>query len=112
MEQGLLFDIDRFSTHDGPGIRAAVFLKGCPLSCQWCHSPESQKNRPELVYQQTRCVQCGKCAAICPEKAITVGDGAVIDRERCKNCFACTEICLSHALRVCGFWRGADDVME
>ena len=70
--RGLIFDIDRFSTHDGPGIRAAVFLKGCPLSCEWCHSPESQKQAEELIYQSSRCLCCGKCVNICPQNAISL----------------------------------------
>ena len=60
MEKGLVMDIDRFSVHDGPGIRGTVFLKGCPLSCKWCHSPESQKNFPELIYQNNQYVMCGE----------------------------------------------------
>ena len=59
MKKGLIFDIDRFAVHDGPGIRAAVFLKGCPLSCKWCHSPESQKHEPEIIYQHNISKLCG-----------------------------------------------------
>jgi len=86
MKKGLIFDIDRFSSHDGPGIRAAVFLKGCPLSCKWCHSPESQKNAPEIIYQKTRCINCRKCAG--------------------------AESCVTHALSICGVWHDAEDILE
>jgi pyruvate formate lyase activating enzyme len=134
MTDGLLFDIDRFSTHDGPGIRAAVFLKGCPLSCKWCHSPESQRNELELIFQQARCTGCGSCVKFCPENAIafvkkngnfqqkqfstepesgaSITDGVSIDRKRCKACFNCVSICASHALRVCGYRQNANELLE
>ena len=113
MKKGLIFDIDRFSSHDGPGIRAAVFLKGCPLSCKWCHSPESQKEIPELIYQNSRCIQCRKCIGLCSEKAISRGENAIIiNRAVCNSCFVCVKSCATHALRICGDWRSADDILE
>jgi pyruvate formate lyase activating enzyme len=113
LKKGLIFDIDRFSAHDGPGIRAAVFLKGCPLSCKWCHSPESQKDTPELIYQKIKCVQCGKCAESCAEKAISFGEsGMIINRERCISCFVCAKSCATHALNICGVWHEANDILE
>jgi pyruvate formate lyase activating enzyme len=93
-----------------------VFLKGCPLSCKWCHSPESQKETPELVYQKIKCVQCRKCAGVCPEKAISETDGEIIitkiTKKLCKSCFACAESCVTHALSICGVWHEADDILE
>ena len=105
--RGLLLDVDRFATHDGPGIRTAVCLKGCSLPCLWCHSPESRSNRPDLPYQQERCTGCGLCLPECPEKALTEGeDGghtfAVLDRDACDGRGACVEVCYRGALRMAG----------
>ncbi|HML45488.1 MAG TPA: glycyl-radical enzyme activating protein [Clostridia bacterium] len=112
---GLVLDIDRFSTHDGPGIRMVVFMKGCPLRCKWCHSPESQANGPDLLYQQSRCRACLHCVSACPEGAISPledGTGIRIDRNRCVRCFACAESCHPHALRVAGTLRTVDEIAE
>jgi len=99
--KGLILDIDRFSVHDGPGIRAAIFLKGCPLACKWCHSPESQKKATEIIFQSSRCSGCEKCA--CEKKTKPEG---------CDSCFACARACPTHALHVCGEWRSPEDVLE
>ena len=82
--QGLVIDIDTFAVHDGPGIRLAVYLKGCPLSCQLCHSPESQAAGQELIFVRDRCVMCGCCAAVCPHSVHVVSDSRHrLVRERC-----------------------------
>ena len=80
--KGVVFDIQRFSVHDGPGIRTTVFLKGCPLQCLWCHNPESQRITPELSFEPELCILCGNCVQACPENAhsLTAGQMAEIDR--------------------------------
>ena len=83
---GTVFDIQRFSLHDGPGIRTIVFLKGCPLSCKWCSNPESQNMRPVIMYKKAECLHCGRCAAACSRKAISFENKAFIDRELCTGC--------------------------
>ena len=91
---GNIFDIQRFCIHDGPGIRTTVFVKGCPLRCQWCHNPESQKKELSLAYYDGKCIACGACAADCPVEAISEGDGIyVIDAATCIDCGACEGSC-------------------
>ncbi|KPK12214.1 MAG: pyruvate formate lyase-activating protein [Myxococcales bacterium SG8_38] len=114
--KGLVFDIQKFSLHDGPGIRTVVFLKGCPLSCLWCSNPEGQGKAPELVYRRDRCIgtaQCGQCMEICLEQAIEVDpSGAVfIDRDRCNGCGDCSHVCPSQALEVSGRWVSVQEVL-
>ena len=104
---GLLLDIDRFASHDGPGIRTAVFLKGCPLLCAWCHSPESRLNHVEILYQDQRCNGCWLCLKVCPEGALTKGirdgcDAVVFDRSKCTGCGACVDVCYPGALKQAG----------
>ena len=104
-QKGVVLDIDRFSTHDGPGIRTSIFLKGCPLSCKWCHSPESQSSEFELLYHKMQCIGCGKCASACPHDVITheiETKGIKINREKCTRCYACVKSCPSKALIKCG----------
>ncbi|MEM3588187.1 MAG: 4Fe-4S cluster-binding domain-containing protein, partial [Candidatus Jordarchaeaceae archaeon] len=69
MKEAVIFNIERFSTEDGPGIRTVVFMKGCPLKCVWCHNPEGQSFQQEIFVFDRRCIDCGDCVQICPEKA-------------------------------------------
>ena len=85
--KGLVFNIQRFSVHDGPGIRTTVFLKGCPLRCQWCHNPESMNPFPEITYHESKCIKCYECIEVCPTGAISRSQsGITIDREKCDEC--------------------------
>jgi len=111
--QGLIFDIDTFAVHDGPGIRLAVFFKGCPLRCRWCHSPESQSPRPELIYLADRCSRCGQCMWVCPHQVHEVtGEGHVVRFERCVACGRCVAKCPTGALAIKGRRVEAAEIVE
>ena len=113
MITGKIFNIQRYSIDDGPGIRTTVFLKGCPLRCKWCSNPESQNAWPEIVHRDSFCHRCGTCITACPEKAIVLGDkGIEIDRQRCTNCGRCAEVCPYNALEMVGQEMLVDDVLS
>lgn len=107
---GSVFDIQRFSIHDGPGIRTTVFLKGCPLSCKWCHNPESQKLTTEIAFYLHKCIGCGRCADACVNMAIQSSEQR-INRELCQKCGKCADVCPAEALRSIGKIQSADEVM-
>ena len=95
---GILFDIKRFSMHDGPGIRTTVFLKGCPLACEWCHNPESQAAASVLLYRREQCLLCLRCVEQCPQSALTARDGGILrDAARCASCGGCAASCPAEA---------------
>jgi pyruvate formate lyase activating enzyme len=101
--EGIVFNIQRYSIDDGPGIRTTVFLKGCPLVCLWCSNPESQSPLPQLSYRYTTCVKCGTCVKVCPTEAVAMGDdGIKIDRGKCTVCGTCVKKCLPEALSISG----------
>jgi pyruvate formate lyase activating enzyme len=110
---GRIFDIQRFSIHDGPGIRTTVFLKGCPLRCLWCGNPESIPFEPSLSYLSDRCIRCGDCVAACPERAISLGPDrkAVVDRQKCTACGKCVDRCAPKALEMVGRDESVAEVM-
>lgn len=94
-------DIQRFCMHDGPGIRTTIFLKGCPLSCVWCHNPETQSNKRELLYYETKCIGCGACA-VCNQNAHKFSDYHTIQRDLCIDCGECATECPAGALEIVG----------
>jgi len=109
----VVFNIQRFSLHDGPGIRTTVFLKGCSMRCFWCHNPEGQHPEPELRYIAERCIACGQCVIACPNHAHEMHDGAhVFLREKCELFGKCVESCYSRALQMEGRVMTVDQVME
>lgn len=105
-------EIQRFCMHDGPGVRTTVFLKGCPLRCAWCHNPETQQAREELLFYRSKCIGCGGCAAACGTSAQRMGDSRGIDRDRCIRCFACVESCPTGALATCGEEMSVEEIIE
>ena len=110
---GVVFSIQRFSLQDGPGIRTTVFLKGCPLRCQWCSNPESQNPHPEIMYRSQQCQKCGTCAEVCEIGAITLTDDVPgLDRDTCTLCMACVEACPSGALEISGKRMTLEEVVD
>jgi pyruvate formate lyase activating enzyme len=103
-EKAVVFDIKHYAIHDGPGIRTTVFLKGCPLKCQWCSNPESQNADPEVLYNKDNCTLCRECARVCPNAAIEFESGhRRHDLERCAGCGLCVRACLYDAVELCGY---------
>ena len=114
----MVFNVQKYSVHDGPGIRTIVFLKGCSLSCRWCSNPESQQREPELAFNAGRCLgvsKCGHCIVACPYGSITLGedDRLRIDRKHCTDChMPCAAACPAQGLLVYGKQRTVDDVLN
>ena len=102
-ETPYIFNIQKFSTHDGDGVRTTIFFKGCPLRCMWCHNPESQHYYKELIFHQHKCTACGRCVAKCKQGANSIVDGKIVfDRSKCTACGVCTDWCITEARELAG----------
>ena len=112
--QGRIFDIQKYSIHDGPGIRTSIFVKGCPLKCKWCHNPELMESRNQIIYSLNRCIGCGECVKMCPQHIISRDDdkGLNIDRGKCSLCELCVDNCYSKALRMSAEPMTIEEVMH
>ena len=111
-ESGVIFNLQKFSLNDGPGIRTVVFMKGCPLHCQWCANPESQDSRVQVLWDRESCVGCGTCAGSCPRQAVMLKpEGPVIDRELCDGCGRCAAACPQGALRLEGEGKSVEEIL-
>jgi pyruvate formate lyase activating enzyme len=110
---GIVFNIQRYSIHDGPGIRTTVFLKGCMLRCYWCQNPESQRLRPEVLLNRSVCTLCGRCVDACTTGAAGLsGASALIDRDKCVGCGKCVDLCPAKARTMAGRYMTVDQVVE
>ncbi len=112
MRTPLILEIKGNSLDDGPGIRSVVFYKGCPLSCVWCHNPESKKVSVEISFEANVCIDCGSCREVCPAKALSRDNQFYIDRSKCTLCFLCTDACPSGALDRVGKMMSVDDILK
>ncbi len=112
--KGLVYNIQRFAIHDGPGIRTLVYMKGCPLRCLWCSSPQSYKMALEILHTELRCQKCGLCVEACPVKVISFSEeeGPKIDRELCTSCGQCVEACPNQALELVGNYMTVDELFQ
>ena len=108
---GRLFNIQRFSVHDGPGIRTTLFFKGCNLRCRWCHNPESYKAEPQIQYLREKCIGCGECQKAC-KQGIHIEDGKRIGIENCILCQKCVDACMSGALKYAGKEYALDELTD
>src|ERR1035437_4767907 len=113
---GIIFKINRFSVHDGPGIRTSVFMKGCPLNCVWCHSPEGISSDITIWYDKSLCIACGECVKACPNNAlklITDPDPFInIDRNKCSLAGDCVKVCPTGAIQFTGSKVSASDIID
>lgn len=109
----VITDIQRFSVHDGPGIRTIVFFKGCPLRCRWCQNPETWNIEPEILYYEDMCIHCGRCVTVCPVQAITMNKQNIhMNRNACIRCGACSGICYAGAMKAVGTLMSPDEILQ
>ncbi|MFW9997072.1 MAG: glycyl-radical enzyme activating protein [Candidatus Odinarchaeota archaeon] len=109
--KGLLFNIQRYSIHDGPGIRTIVFFKGCPLSCLWCQNPEGLSRKKELAFNKSKCIGCGNCEQVCPLGSIDLATNTRIDRRSCNACGKCADVCFAGALTIFGMEMTVEQIL-
>jgi pyruvate formate lyase activating enzyme len=110
---GLIFDIKRYAIHDGPGIRITIFLKGCPLSCKWCHNPEGMSNKVQKMYTAAKCIGAQECVTVCPHEALTLTrEGIVTDMYKCQLCGKCAEVCPTKAIEMSGVFYSVEEIMD
>jgi pyruvate formate lyase activating enzyme len=109
--KSIVYNIQRMSLHDGPGIRTIVFLKGCPLDCKWCHNPESKNPKPILLFDINKCIGCKKCSTVCNLHKFDKDYNHYIDREKCILCGKCVDECVG-ALEICGKEMSIDEIVE
>lgn len=107
-----IFNIQKFSVSDGPGIRTTVFMKGCPLKCIWCHNPESGTTNPEIFYNEGKCISCGRCQTFCKEGCHVIDKAHIFNRKMCMLCGECTRNCISGALEIIGKTMKCEDIVE
>lgn len=110
--KGLIFDIQKFSLHDGPGFRTLVFMKGCPAECLWCSNPEGQEPHTEIMFIKGNCIGCGKCVVVCPVAGAISAEDFEINRELCTNCGECAEVCPANAKKLTGRWVSVGELVK
>ncbi len=110
-KKGLVFNIQRFSVNDGPGVRTIAFLNGCPLRCKWCCNPESQELKPVVMFKAQNCVGCGNCEVVCPTGASNLNVPGKIDHTKCIACGKCIDVCYHRALEMSGKWMTVEELM-
>ena len=111
-KEAIILEIQRMSTEDGPGLRTTLFFKGCPLACTWCHNPESIARAPQVQWVESKCIGCGQCVKVCPNRALTKTDhGIEIDRAVCGGCGTCVEECPSTAMELLGKRWALDELV-
>jgi len=109
----VVFDVKHYAINDGPGIRVTIFLKGCPLSCRWCHNPESISTKVQKMYSRDKCIGCGECVDICPIEACELtADGIVNDNSTCLRCGLCAEVCPARATEMSGHYESIADLLK
>ena len=112
--KGLVYDLQKFAIHDGPGIRTLVYMKGCPLNCLWCSSPHTQGSKPEILHNELNCKKCGGCVEVCPIQVITFSEEGDIlfDRDLCTECGECVEFCPNQALKLAGDYLTVEELFK